>query len=146
MKKRVNLGLERISGAMELIEKMKDLYRKIKEDMENNGGIFKKIKKGLKIACVTALIGGAFIGGAISGMEYGEKHPKSEVKIESIENKGDRVITTYTDDSFTCVNLRNNTYSFQPVEMGDWDYETDNINDFNKMLSTYLSIKNKGYY
>ncbi len=51
-----------------------------------------------------------------------------------------------SDDSFGIANLQKNTFSFQPVEMGDWDYELDNQKQFENIIKTYLSMKNNGYY
>ena len=40
----------------------------------------------------------------------------------------------------------NGRYIFQPVDLGDWDYELETYDDLMKVVNTYLSIKNTGMY
>lgn len=40
----------------------------------------------------------------------------------------------------------NGNYIFQPVDLGDWDYELETYDDLMKVVNTYLSIKNTGMY
>lgn len=58
---------------------------------------------------------------------------------------GDTLIML-SDDSFGIANLQKNTFSFQPVDLGDWDYTVDNQQQFENIIKTYLSMKNNGWY
>ena len=48
--------------------------------------------------------------------------------------------------SWACANLETNEYIFQPMELGDWAYEFDSLEDFENCIKTYISIKNTGMY
>lgn len=53
----------------------------------------------------------------------------------------------FTNGSWAIINEEKNTYTFQPVELGDWDYNNFNsIEDFKKCINTYIPIKNTEYY
>ncbi|MEG1310520.1 MAG: hypothetical protein RSD47_00800 [Romboutsia sp.] len=80
--------------------------------------------------------------------------PNKDIKVKRILrestkdfklNKGE-VVTEYTDGSFTLVNEKSGLYEFQPCELGDWNYKVKNQTELDKIVKTYLSIKNTGEY
>lgn len=58
---------------------------------------------------------------------------------------GDRLVEL-TDGSWSISNTKTNTYIFQPVELGDWDYAVDNAEQLENLIKTYLSMKNTGTF
>lgn len=52
----------------------------------------------------------------------------------------------FTDGSWASINQAKGNYVFQPVSMGDWSYNFDNIEDFKNCITTYLNIANDGTY
>lgn len=52
----------------------------------------------------------------------------------------------FSNNSFAIANLATNKYTFQADELGDWSLEFDNLQDFEKCIKTYISIKNSGSY
>lgn len=40
----------------------------------------------------------------------------------------------------------NGEYIFQPIDMGDWNYEADNAEELEKMVKTYMNMKNNGTF
>lgn len=40
----------------------------------------------------------------------------------------------------------NGNYIFQPVDLGDWDYQVENEQQLENLVKTYISIKNTGKY
>lgn len=44
----------------------------------------------------------------------------------------------FTDGSWASVNQDKDIYVFQPISMGDWSYNFDNLEDFEKCVKTYL--------
>lgn len=48
--------------------------------------------------------------------------------------------------SFAYVNEDEKIYSFTPAELGDWNYNVNNLEDLNNLIDTYVSIHNNGYY
>ena len=55
-------------------------------------------------------------------------------------------LTLLSDGSWSICNKKSNLYIFQPVDLGDWDYELDNAEQLEKIVKTYISIKNTGSY
>ncbi|EOU2097119.1 hypothetical protein C0L75_03100 [Clostridium perfringens] len=47
----------------------------------------------------------------------------------------------FTDGSWALANPKNNKYSFQPVELGDWDYELKSQKDLRNVVFTYIENK-----
>lgn len=52
----------------------------------------------------------------------------------------------FNNGSWAVVNEQTNTYIFQAIELGDWEQQFDNLNDFENCIKTYASIKNTGSY
>lgn len=55
-------------------------------------------------------------------------------------NVNDKVYE-FTDGSWFICNNAENEYVFQPVELGDWDYELDNQEQLGKIMTTYFINK-----
>ncbi|MGV7535393.1 hypothetical protein PJM52_29605, partial [Mycobacterium kansasii] len=66
--------------------------------------------------------------------------PNKEVKVKSVDDYGTKVVTEYSDGSFAVV--KDGEFHFQPVDMGDWDYYTNDENEFNNIVESYLENKN----
>lgn len=71
-----------------------------------------------------------------------QKNIKIEaILTESTENfhieKGEYGIEL-SDGSWASVNLEKNHYEFQPVELGDWSYELENLTQLENVIKTYL--------
>ena len=49
----------------------------------------------------------------------------------------------FSDGSWAIVNETRKEYIFQPVELGDWSMDFNNIKDFKNCVKTYLEIKNR---
>lgn len=45
----------------------------------------------------------------------------------------------FSDGSWASVNQDKNNYVFQPILMGDWSYDFDNLEDFEKCVNTYIA-------
>ena len=58
---------------------------------------------------------------------------------------GDTLVVL-TDESYVLMNRKNALYSFQPVDLGDWNYEVENEYQLENIIKTYLSMKNTGLY
>lgn len=61
---------------------------------------------------------------------------KDIVKIKSVTTENDKTIIELTDKSFAII--ENEEYHFQPVDMGDWDYEFNNKFELDKAMKTYI--------
>lgn len=47
----------------------------------------------------------------------------------------------FTDGSWFICSDTENMYVFQPVELGDWDYEVENKEELSKIMATYFINK-----
>ena len=47
-----------------------------------------------------------------------------------------------TDGSWASINTLTNQYEFQPVELGDWSYEADSLEEIEDIIKTYIENKN----
>lgn len=52
----------------------------------------------------------------------------------------------FNNGSFVYVDEVAGVYSFTPVELGDWDCELQNMEQLQKIVMTYKSIYETGYY
>lgn len=103
------------------------------------------------------ILGATLLAGAIGGFEVGA-HFNREIKVEVTQPQketvevertlqtGDKQITDYTDGSWSIVNHADGEYIFQPVDLGDWDYTCKDEEELNKVIATYLSMKNTGTF
>lgn len=55
-------------------------------------------------------------------------------------NVNDKVYE-FTDGSWFICNNAENEYIFQPIELGDWDYEVKNKEELSKIMATYFINK-----
>lgn len=55
-------------------------------------------------------------------------------------NVNDKVYK-FTDGSWFICDNTENEYVFQPVELGDWDYEVENREELSKIMATYFINK-----
>lgn len=81
-----------------------------------------------------------------------EKKEKIEVAEVLYESTNDFYISegeigvTFTDGSWISANPEKNEYTFQPVVLGDYPMEFDNLNDLQYAVSNYISMNNNGYF
>ena len=62
---------------------------------------------------------------------------KNLFEIYNVNNK----VYEFTDGSWFICNNAENEYVFQPVELGDWDYELENQEQLGKIMATYFINK-----
>lgn len=111
----------------------------------------KNLVKGLILA-------GVFVAGMFAGSKF-IKPVEKEVGIEYVwYQKGDiqeldgyyledgDTVVELTDGSWALYNPEKNLYIFQPVDLGDWDYEVENAEKLENIIKTYLSMKNNGWF
>lgn len=55
------------------------------------------------------------------------------------KDRGDTVIEL-TDGSWFLYNTSQGKYIFQPVAMGDWEYQVDSMEELNKIVNNYMEI------
>ena len=48
----------------------------------------------------------------------------------------------FSDGSWISFNALTNEYVFQPIELGDWSFDFDNVKDLENCVKTYLNNKN----
>ena len=101
----------------------------------------KNILKGLLLAGVLGM--GILIGLNLKN-EKVEKIELKTIEYQSKENlyleDGD-IYFELTDGSWGIINKNNNEYIFQPYQLGDWDYNLDNFDDYEKLIKTYMEIE-----
>ena len=126
----------------------------------------KKLVKGLVLAGVLGL--GVIIGAGVNKpaekivevpvVEYVEKEtPKvdieftwvqegNEQELEGFHLENGDLLTVLTDGSYSIVNESQGIYFFQPVDLGDWDVSLESSIQVEKIIATYISMKNTGMY
>ena len=104
----------------------------------------KNLVKGLVLIAILGL--GVMLGANLNKKES-EKVHITRVEIESQEDvyleKGEKYIEL-SDGSYYIYG--NGTYVFQPVDLGDWDYEVETYEQLMNLVNTYLSMKNTGTF
>lgn len=65
---------------------------------------------------------------------------EKEKKLFETCNVNDKVYE-FTDGSWFICDNTENEYIFQPVELGDWDYELENQEQLGKIMATYFINK-----
>lgn len=63
---------------------------------------------------------------------------KNEFIIQKTEYKN---VYELGDKSWFLIDKENNKYIFQPVELGDWDYELNNEEELRNIIATYFINK-----
>ncbi len=61
------------------------------------------------------------------------------VTSDTTNNDGKRLIE-FNDGSWCVINEKDDTYIFQPFELGDWDYKLDNIQELENIIKTYYDF------
>lgn len=61
------------------------------------------------------------------------------VTSDTTNNKGKRLIE-FNDGSWCVINEKEDTYIFQPYQLGDWDYKLDNIQELENIIKTYYDF------
>lgn len=56
------------------------------------------------------------------------------------------ILILLNNGSWAICNEKNNTYIFQAIELGDWDYTVNNKKELENIIKTYISIQNNGTY
>lgn len=51
-----------------------------------------------------------------------------------------------TDGSYAIFNGVQKIYTFQPIDLGDWDYSLDSEEKLINIIKTYISMKNTGTF
>lgn len=96
------------------------------------------------------LIAGIIIGTGVTMFNQNKNtQPKVEIKriVTEAEDgiyieEGDKFIEL-TDGSYMIINEYKQYYSFQPIEMNDWNYEVNNKEQLDDMVKIYINNKNK---
>lgn len=73
----------------------------------------------------------------------------SNVLYESIDDfylDENEIGIEFSNGSYAIANTTSNTYRLQIIELGDWDIEFDNLQDFENCIKTYISIQNTRLY
>ena len=97
-----------------------------------------------KILVSALVLGVVFAGGILTGRQTVKAENK--VVVSDVNREGNKVITDYSDGSWSVVNEKEGIYVFQPVDLGDWDYECKDMKELKNIISTYLSMKNEGTF
>ena len=103
-----------------------------------------KVKENLFLIVISILV----ISLGITGIYYNiqiyqvSEQIKNEKEKNLFEtcNVNDKVYE-FTDGSWFICDSAENEYVFQPVELGDWDYELDNQEELGKIMATYFINK-----
>lgn len=83
---------------------------------------------------------------------YIERQTKVEVTNILYESTNDfylepnEIGIEFNNGSWAIANEQTDTYIFQAIELGDWEQQFNNLNDFENCIKTYTSIKNTGSY
>lgn len=118
----------------------------------------KRVTKGQFIKGALALtIGlGAFVGGFLAGQKT-ENKTQAQQPVQKVE-KVDFVKGTFTDDkkspsgndiieltdgSFICHDIKKDTWSFTPANMGDWDIDGLDSDQAQQIAEDYIKHKNE---
>ena len=100
-----------------------------------------KIKENWFLIVVSILILLLIITGIYYNIQISEqiKYEK-EKNLFEIYNVNDKVYE-FTDGSWFICDNAENEYIFQPIELGDWDYELENQEQLGKIMATYFINK-----
>lgn len=105
-------------------------------------------RKVLKVLLITISISISFFVGK------NFNNDKKIVEVENVlyESKDDfilddnEIVIEFSNGSFAIMNDVKKEYTFQPYEVGDWNYSFDNFEDFKNCIETYLNIKREGSF
>lgn len=103
-----------------------------------------KIKENWFLIVISILV----ISLGITGIYYNIQiyQVSEQMKYEKEKNLFDTHYVDYnvwefTDGSWFICSDTENMYIFQPVELGDWDYEVENREELSKIMATYFINK-----
>lgn len=97
-----------------------------------------------KILVSALVLGVVFAGGILTGRQT--VVAENKVAVSDVTKEGNKTITEFSDGSWSVVNEKEGVYVFQPVDMGDWDYECKDNKELSKVIDTYLAMKNEGTF
>ncbi len=58
---------------------------------------------------------------------------------DTTDNNGKRLIE-FSDNSWCVINENEDTYIFQPYQLGDWDYKLNDIKQLENIIKTYYDF------
>ncbi len=121
----------------------------------------KTIKTTVKIMTITMLfVAGILIGAnKTTNAKIQENDSKKKIEIEyTYYQEGNKqeidgfylddsdLLVMLTDGSYAIFNGVQKIYTFQPVDLGDWDYSLDSEEKLINIIKTYISMKNTGTF
>ncbi|MCI9070224.1 hypothetical protein [Clostridium sp.] len=121
----------------------------------------KQIKTTLKIMAITMLfVAGILIGANKTtnakiqendskkkvGIEYTYYQEGNKQEIDGFYLDDSDLLVMLTDGSYAIFNGVQKIYTFQPVDLGDWDYSLDSEEKLINIIKTYISMKNTGTF
>lgn len=98
--------------------------------------IEKEINKEWFIAILISIICAFIIGTILAFFIINNKNNCLEFTETEYEN-----VYEFKDKTLFILDRENQEYIFQPVELGDWDYELDTEKELKKILATYFINK-----
>lgn len=108
-------------------EKWEDIEKRVKEDREAQ-------KFGLICLIIIIILYSILL--AVSVTLYHSN--TSKLLIQETEYKN---VYELKDKSWFLIDRENNEYVFQPVELGDWDYEVNSETELKNIIATYFINK-----
>ena len=88
------------------------------------------------VLAISLTINALLIGGIVNSAPQ-------KVEVEKTWHQEDGgMIVDLNDGSWICYNPEKEVYAFQPVNMGDWDYEFESADHLEKAVQTYVNIAN----
>lgn len=103
----------------------------------------KNFAKGLLLGGAIGVIIGVLI---VVGFKIKDKNEKITIERTITQSEDGDILTELSDGSFIIINEEKNIYEFQPVDLGDWSYELSSKTELDKIVQTYISIKNNGSF
>ena len=95
-----------------------------------------------KIILTASIIMNMVLAGVVvSNSPTAKAEEKVTVEKTWYQEDGDMIIDL-NDGSWICYNPEKEVYAFQPVNMGDWDYEFESADHLEKAVQTYMNIAN----
>ena len=104
------------------------------------------MKRVVKVILGATIVVGALVGGIKLGEAKQAKRDLEPVSITKTEMVGADYTTYYSDGSWSIINDSTKEYIFQPADLADWDYQCKNQDELERLIATYMNIKNTGSY
>lgn len=80
------------------------------------------------------------------GIEYTYYQEGNKQEIDGFYLDDSDLLVMLTDGSYAIFNGVQKIYTFQPVDLGDWDYSLDSEEKLINIIKTYISMKNTGTF